>query len=135
MSATFDPALPTNRDFIRRRIFDCELADPSEAGEVVNPILQDETIDALLAAYTFNEALAQSAEAAIAYLSRFPDRFKQRGEGGAEVQWTERIDALRAIIKGARPDDQAEAPNARHRRGIAIAPLAEDPQAKYLRTD
>lgn len=130
MSATFDPALTSGRDHIRRRVFDCELADPGVAGAVVDPILQDETIDALISSVGFNEALAQCAESCAAYFSREPDRFVQRGSGGAQVTWEDRVKTLLEIARRARAE--AKSPGQRVRRGIAIGRLAEE---TALRTD
>lgn len=122
MAATFDPALPTNMDVIRSRIYDSELADPTAAGNVVNPVLQDETINGILSRYSFNESLAQCAEMVAVYFSRNPDKFKQQSVGGAEVTWQDRVKTLMDLAKRVR--NEPEGLTARPRRSVSIGQMA-----------
>ena len=91
MAATFDPTLATLKDHIRLALGDTN---------VNTPLLDDQTINAKLAAFSYCEALAQCAEALI---SQFGQRPSEYGEsGGVRITWGERISAWRKIVEDAR---------------------------------
>jgi hypothetical protein len=98
MSATFDPTLPTQRDHIRLAIGDKH--NNGTAGDITNPLLQDEIIDAKLAMFGYPESLAQLCESLIAEYGQRPDEYSE--SGGVRIKWGARIAAWQKIADNAR---------------------------------
>ena len=107
--ATFDPALATSRDYIRLALGDTDTSAP---------LLVDDTIDAALVEYSYNEALAILADALITEYGQMPDRYSE--DQGIALQWTQRIAAWERIATLARTG-QIQIPGAHLTRpGIAL---------------
>ncbi len=87
-TATFDPALPTQRDHIRLALGDRHNNDA--AGAVTDPLLTDAIIDAKIAALGYLDALADLAEGLAAEKAQEPDEF-QESSGGLKFKWSERV--------------------------------------------
>ena len=136
MSATFDPTLPTQRDHIRLALGD-KHADAS-AGDITEPLLQDETIDAKLAAWGYSEALAQLADALATEYAQRPDSYQEYQ--GLTMRWSERVSAWRELAKLARSGKIGVPGQTAMKTGIAIASTtaqsqASDPRYSKFRSD
>ncbi len=113
-TATFDPALSSQRDHIRLAIGDTD----TDAA-----LVADTTIDALLAEYPYTEALALLCDALIAEFGQMPDRYSE--QQGIALQWTQRIEAWSRLATLAR-SGQIKTPGAGTqitRRGVALGML------------
>jgi hypothetical protein len=73
------------------------------SGNVTTPLLQDEVIEAKLAVFTYQEALAQLAEALVAEYGQKPDEYSE--SGGIRIKWGQRVKAWQAIADSARAGD------------------------------
>lgn len=94
MSVTYSASLLTNLDWIRLKTGDTD---------TVTALLQDETINAMLAVFGYAEALAQCAESIIAILAQEPDSLNQgTGENAIQLQFTSRIKTLQELVKACR---------------------------------
>jgi hypothetical protein len=98
MTAIFDPTLTTLKDHIRLALGDRHNLGIS--GVVALPLLQDEVIDAKLAAFTYQEALAQLSEALVAEYGQKPDEYSE--SGGIRIKWGERVKAWQKVADNAR---------------------------------
>lgn len=85
---SYDATLATDRDKVRFNTGDT----------LTNTILADDTIDALLAAMSFERAVRGAARAMIAVLSKRPDEIAE--SGGVSQKWKERIPALQDLADG-----------------------------------
>ena len=114
MAATFDPSLASKIDEARLWLGDYHTN--AVAGPVANALLQDATIGAKIAAYPFNEAVAQLASALISKYANAPDSYE---EGGSlKLEWHSRLAAWKEIVAEARK--AGAAPTTLYRPGIAI---------------
>lgn len=91
MAATYNASLTSLRDHIRLLLGD---TNTSAA------MLQDETIDALLTAYGWSEAVAQLADSLVARYAQRPDSYRETG--GAAFSFAQRIPAWRELAARAR---------------------------------
>jgi hypothetical protein len=81
MAYSFNPSLPTLRDQVRMRLQDTNINNSGLE------VFQDETIDAMLAQYSYDEACAQLAESAAAY---FAQQATSIDNGPIKYQYEER---------------------------------------------
>ena len=124
MAATFDPALSSKRDEVRLWLGDYHTN--AAAGPVADAYLQDATIDAKLAAYPFNEATAQLANALISKYANKPDEYE---EGNSlKLQWHNRLASWKETVSEARK--AGAAPALTFRPGIAIGRLGSPLDAR-----
>lgn len=98
MSATFDPKLPTLRDHIRLHLGDTH--SQGEPAPVDDPVIQDEVIDALLANYSYSEALARCAEYASAVYAQSPNEFEEKD--GIRVRFSYKVTLMQSLAERAR---------------------------------
>lgn len=119
MTATFNPALTTNRDHIRLALGDTDTAAP---------LVDDATIDAMLARFGYLEVLAQLAGSLVTQFGQRPDEYGE--SGGVKMTWKERIQAWRDLASAAR-SGKIQPPTSRRvaRTGIAIGALSVQGQA------
>ena len=95
MAATFDPSLDTAKDRLRLRVFDSSPVDGD--GNLTDPLLQDETYEAMLAAYGDDEDLAYAAlfpaahAAAAAQMTRYQS-------GNTTEEYGNRLKAFEAQV-------------------------------------
>jgi hypothetical protein len=94
MAATFDPTLPTNRDFARQELGDTDVSPAA------NAYLSDEQYDAMLAAYSYSLAVGKMADAILALLSARPTRYAEHN--GISVDWDNLLDHLKDVSKRGR---------------------------------
>ena len=122
MTATYDASLTELKDYIRLALGDTAVA---------TALLADETIEAMLAAHPYGEALAQLAEGLIAEYGQRPDEYSE--SGGVRLTWGERIEAWRRIADDARAG-KIEPPTSTRlaRPGMAVQELTK--QAMTTRT-
>jgi len=118
---TFDLNLSSLRDQIRLR-----LADTISSGAV----FQDETIDAMLAIYSYDEACAQLAESAGAEFARMASTVDN---GPLRYEYQERAGFFTGLAKSIRSLAQP-APGAPPFTGATFAPMSSPNLCKY-RTD
>ena len=126
MAATFDPGLSSKRDEARLWLGDYHQG--TVAGAVPSALLQDATIDAKLAAYPFNEAVAQLAGALISKYANSPDSYDEGGTG-LKLVWAHRLDAWKTVIKEARAT--MTNPTQGYRPGIRVAPITNPNTVNY----
>jgi hypothetical protein len=98
VAATYDPTTPTLRDHIRKFVADRHTNE--DAGAISGAILQDETIDAELGLHSWNDALANCADAIASYYARLADEYEQAD--GIRAKWVKRVDDMRDLAKRAR---------------------------------
>lgn len=67
MAYTFDPTLPTAKDQVRLRLQDTDLNNVSVQ------VFQDESIEAMLSMYSFDEACAQLCESAMVFFAQMAE--------------------------------------------------------------
>lgn len=127
MSATFSQALPSDRD--RARLLLGDVPEGAVSGTVADALLQDETIDAVLGSYPFNEAVRQLAVSLVSRFGAEPDRYEEGN--GLRLEWRNRLDAWKALIKELK---DTPASSTRSRPGIAIGAMAA-PDLTNMRTD
>ena len=106
MAFSFDPVLATYKDWVRLATQD---TDPQ------CPMLQDETINALIQTLGYSRALASACTAIISMYAQQPDFYQQHFS--QEFQWRERIPALKALR------ERAEA-------GLEPDPFSMEPQVR-----
>ena len=89
---TYDPALPTSRDRVRDQLGDID---------VENPIRGDETYDAMLQEYEYdeNKVIARMARAFASQFARNPSSVSI--PGGPSVSWSDRVANWRQMAKDA----------------------------------
>jgi hypothetical protein len=97
MAATFDPALTTSRDRARFALGDKH--SDTEAGEIEEPLLQDSTIDAMIAQFGYREGLAQLAEGLVAEFAQMPDSIT---DDTLRMQWSSRLETWRKLAADTR---------------------------------
>lgn len=131
MAATFDPSLAAPRDHIRLALGDKH--DNATSGAVTAPLLQDEVIDAKLAAFSYAEALAQLAEALVTQFAQDPDKYAE--SGGLKLEWTERIRAWTELASRARAGLIVAPSTRRTSRGTGAVGVMAAPSLCGLRTD
>ena len=85
--ATFDPALSNPRDSVRLLLGD---TDTTAA------LLDDSTIDAMLAAHPYRAAVCLLAQGLIVRFGQEPDSFKA---GTVSISWGARITAWQEVVK------------------------------------
>lgn len=84
--ATFDATLPADLDRVRLLLGD---TDTTAA------LLADTTITAMLALYSFREAVAQLAQGLISEFAQMPDSIKT---GSVTIDWKSRVDAWGKLV-------------------------------------
>lgn len=126
VTGTFDPSLATPKDHIR-----LILGDTDEA----HPLLADETIEGMLSAHPYGEALAQLAESLIAEYGQRPSEYGE--SGGVRLTWGDRVSAWRRIADDARAGKIQPPTSTRPARsGMAIQETAIQAQTpRTRRTD
>lgn len=97
MGATFNPALPTQLDRARFALGDKH--NNSVAGEVAEPLLQDETIQAMIDRFGYREGVAQLADGLVAEYAQMPDSIT---DDTTKMQWSSRLDAWRELASSMR---------------------------------
>jgi hypothetical protein len=101
-ASTYDPALATARDRLRRELGDVgTLKD--DAGESLY-LIPDATYDAMLSQHGYNESLARLAEGLAAEKAQEPVEYDD--EARVRVRWTDRIKTWLAIADRARAKSQ-----------------------------
>jgi hypothetical protein len=110
MTATYNPTLASITDHIRLALGD---TDTTAA------LLADETIQAKLNAFGYQEALAQLAEALVAQFGQKPSEYSE--DGGLRLKWTERISAWQKIADDARAGKIAAPSTVKLARGATVA--------------
>jgi hypothetical protein len=98
MSATFDPNLLVPRDRARYALGDTGVLIGPEGNPVW--LLQDETLDSLIACNGYNEGLALAADGLVARYAQEPDVYLDAS--GVRVEWGSRLDAWVALAKRMR---------------------------------
>lgn len=88
MAATFDPLLPTLRDHLRLLIGDA-ITESGAAGNVVNPLLQDETIDAYLSTNSYGRAVYLCVQGLLSLTGQKVTSYSE--SGGISVNWGSRV--------------------------------------------
>lgn len=126
MAATFDATLSTAKD--RARMLLGDVPDNGASGTVSSPMLQDETIEAMLEAHPYNEAVRQLAMGLLSRFSGEPDKYEEGN--GLRLEWKSRLEGWKAILK----ELKVTAPPATFRSGIAIGQLSA-PDMTEMRSD
>ncbi len=83
MGYSFDPGLGSVKDRVRLRLQDTDLNNPAVQ------IFQDETIEAMLGMFSFDEACAQLCESAAAFFAQMADSVDN---GPVKYAWRARVD-------------------------------------------
>jgi len=109
MAATFDPALPTRKDYLRLALGDMDVS---------TALVADETIAALLTALGFAGALAHLAESLALQYAQRPSQVGERD--GLTQQWADRVSAWRELADKARAGLIADPLSSPAGRGIDI---------------
>ncbi len=126
MSATFDASLPTARDRVRFLLGD--VPEGASSGTISDALIQDETIDAMLAQASYTETCRQMAISLLSRYSSEPDRYEEGN--GLKLHWQNRLDGWKAVLKELKDTAPATVP----RSGIA-AGLLTAPAMTNMRTD
>ncbi len=121
MSASYTGDLSLDRDRARFLLGDTDTA---------TALLQDESIDAMLGLYDFNEAVAQMAMGLATQFAQEPDKLDQ--DGGLVQTWTERVAAWHALAKDMRSKAQTASPTT-PRSGVSVG-LIQSPDTSRLRS-
>ena len=125
MAATYDAALPTAKDRVRLLLGD--VPDDGTSGTIESALLQDDTIEAMLAQYPYNEAARQLAMGLIARFAGEPDKYEEGN--GLRLEWRNRLEAWRALMKELRTAQ----PSSAVRSGAAVGQLTA-PDMTEMRT-
>ena len=126
MAATFNSGLLTATDRVRLLLGD--VPEGGVTGTVTSPLLQDDTIAAMLVKYPYNEACRQLAISLMSQYAAEPDKYEEGN--GKRLEWRNRLDGWKAILKELKstPTPTAARP------GIAIG-LITEPLMTNMRTD
>lgn len=127
MAAVFAQALPTAKD--RARLMLGDVPEGAISGTVADALLQDDTIEAVLASYPFNEGVRQLAVSLLARFAGEPDKYEEGN--GLKLEWRNRLDAWKVLVKELK-DTPSSATKART--GVAIASMSS-PDLTDMRTD
>lgn len=106
MAATYDPTEPTLKDEARSLLGDAHSG--TSEGAVSDPLYQDETIEARIAKYGFNEGVARLADGLCTKYGQYPDEHAE--DGGVKVKWSERVRSWRELAKTLRQDAAGQNP-------------------------
>jgi hypothetical protein len=95
LAATYDATLTTAKD--RARLLLGDVPDTGISGTIASPLLQDETIEAMLEQFPYNEAVRQLAMSLIARFSAEPDSYEEGN--GVKLSWRSRLEGWRSLLK------------------------------------
>lgn len=99
MSASWDPNLSTKRDNLR-----LTLGDTGKIGGEF--LFENETYDALLSQYSYNQALGKASRALASQFAQEPSWYK--AEDGVDVRWEKRVDQWNMIADRYDPIAQSD---------------------------
>lgn len=105
-----------------------DVPDNGASGTVSSPVLQDETIEAMLDTHPYNEAVRQLAMGLLSRFSGEPDKYEEGN--GLRLEWKSRLEGWKAVLK----ELKVTAPPATVRSGIAIGQLSA-PDMAEMRSD
>lgn len=126
MAATFASALTTAKDRVRLLLGD--VPEGGVSGTVTSPLLQDDTIEAMLATHPYNEACRQLAISLMSQYAAEPDKYEEGN--GKRLEWRNRLEGWKAIIRELKNTQRPTA----MRPGVAVG-LITEPAMTNMRTD
>jgi hypothetical protein len=105
-----------------------DVPENGSSGTISTPLLQDETIEAMLDTHPYNEAVRQLAMGLMSRYAGEPDKYEEGN--GLRLEWRGRLDGWKALLK----ELKVTTPPTSVRSGIAVGQLTA-PNMTEMRSD